>query len=267
MWLAGRLKAKVEGEAGKPRVTLSERLVEGGYPEPLGRTPARARQWHRQYLRTIVERDVKDVARVRDGAEVARLLELLALRSAQLFNASGLAGDIGLHRETIDHYLAVLERLFLVRRLPAWHRNEAKRLIKAPKVYLLDSGLAATLTDLSPDDWNTHRDRFGHLLESFVVQQLMAQAGWTDPDLRFWHYRDKDQVEVDLVITRGRETWGVEVKTAASVSSSDGQGLRRLAEQCGRHFRGGVVFHAGANALPMDDPRFLAVPLFHLWTM
>ena len=60
------------------------------------------------------------------------------------------------------------------------------------------------------------RERFGHLLESFVVQQLMAQATWTDPDLRFWHYRDKDQVEVDLVITRGRKTWGVEAKAAAT---------------------------------------------------
>lgn len=132
---------------------------------------------------------------------------------------------------------------------------------------LLDSGLAATLSSLSPDEWNTQRDRFGHLLESFVVQQLIAQAGWTDPDLRFWHYRDKDQVEVDLVVTRGRDTWGVEVKTAASVGPSDGRGLRRLAEQCGKHFRGGIVFHAGASALPMGDPRLIAVHLSRLWTM
>ena len=265
--MTGKLKPKVEGEGAEHRVTLQQRLVEGGFPEPLGRTPVRALQWHRQYLRTIVERDVKDVARVRDGGEVARLLELIALRAAQLLNASALAGDIGLHRETIEHYLAVLERLFLVRRLPAWHPNEAKRLVKTPKVYLLDSGLAATLAGLSPDDWNAQRERFGHLLESFVVQQLVAQAGWTDPDLRFWHYRDKDQVEVDVVITRGRDTWGVEVKTAASVGSADGHGLRRLAEQCGKQFRGGIVLYAGASVLPMRDARFLAVPLSHLWTI
>lgn len=134
-------------------------------------------------------------------------------------------------------------------------------------MYLLDSGLAATLNGLSPDDWNTQRERFGHLLESFVVRQLIAQAGWSDPDLRFSHYRDKDQVEVDPLITRGRDTWGVEVKTAASVGPSDGHGLRRLAEQCGKQFRGGIVFHAGVSALPMGNPRFLAVPLSHLWTM
>ena len=109
-------------------------------------------------------------------------------------------------------------------------------------------------------------DRLGHLLESFVVQQLMAQAGWTDPDLRFWHYRDKDQVEVDLVITRGRATSGVEVKAAATLAPSDGQGLRRLAEQCGRHFRGGMILHAGASILPTANSRVLAVPLSELWT-
>ena len=266
-FLAGRLVGKIEGDAGEPTPAPAERLVGGGYPEPLRRTPVRARQWHRQYLRTIIERDVQDIARVRDAGELARLLEALALRNAQLLNVTGLANDLDLRRETVDHYLAILERLFLVRRLPAWHRNDAKRLIKTPKAYLLDSGLASTLAGLQAVDWITQRDRFGHLLEAFVVQQLIAQAGWTDPDLRFWHYRDKDQVEVDLVITRGRDTWGVEVKSSSVVTSTAGQGLRRLAEQCGKHFQRGIVFHSGVHTLPMADKRFLAVPLAHLWSM
>ena len=172
--------------------SLAERLVAGGYPEPLTRTPRRARQWHRQYVRRIIERDVMDVARVRDANEPGRLPELLALRTAELFNASRLASDLGLRRETVEHYVFVLERLFLVRRLPAWRRNPANRLVTSPKLHLLDCGLAATLAGLSADHWLSGRDRMGHLLESFVVQQLAAQAAWTDPDLRFWHYRDKD---------------------------------------------------------------------------
>ena len=132
---------------------------------------------------------------------------------------------------------------------------------------MVDSGLAATLTGLTAADWSTQRDRFGHLLESFVVQQLMAQAGWTDPDLRFWHYRDKDQVEVDLVITRGAETWGVEVKSAVTATASDGQGLRRLADQCGANYRGGVLFYAGNSAFSLDDRHNLAMPLARLWSM
>ena len=263
--LQGALRPNIRPETTTAGPTLAERLVAGGYPEPLTRSPVRARQWHRQYLRGIIERDVREVARVRDVRELARMLELLALRSAQLFNASNLANDLGVHRETVEHYVTVLERLFLVRRLPAWHRNTAKRLIRSPKVHLLDSGLAATLADLTVADWLNNRDRMGNLLESFVVQQLSAQAAWTDPDLRFWHYRDKDRVEVDAVITRGRKTWGIEVKAAASVTSRDGRGLARLADQCGKDFERGILFYEGRDIFPLADKRMLAVPLSELW--
>ncbi|MDO8596366.1 MAG: ATP-binding protein [Sulfuricaulis sp.] len=264
-FLDGRLAPRIPGIEAAPVGHLQERLLRGGYPPAQLRSPERARQWHRQYLRTVLERDVADVARVRDAAELGRLVEIVALRSASLLNLSALGAELGMRRETADQYLSVLERLFLVRRLPAWHRNEAKRLIKTPKIHLLDSGLAATLAGLEAGDWTTRRDRFGHLIESFVVQQLIAQAGWTDPDLRFWHYRDKDQVEVDLVITRGRRTWGVEVKAAASVTPADGNGMRRLAEQCGKDFQGGMILYAGTSTLPTMDRRILAVPLSELW--
>ena len=263
--LQGAFKPSIRSETTTAGPALAERLVAGGYPEPLTRSPVRARQWHRQYLRGIIERDVREVARVRDARELARMLELLALRSAQLFNASNLANDLGVHRETVEHYVTVLERLFLVRRLPAWHRNTAKRLIRSPKVHLLDSGLAATLADLTVADWLNNRARMGNLLESFVVQQLSAQAAWTDPDLRFWHYRDKDRVEVDVVITRGRKTWGIEVKAAASVTSRDGRGLARLAAQCGKDFERGILFYAGRGIFPLPDKRMLALPLNELW--
>jgi len=243
------------------------RLVEGGYPEPLTRSPKRARQWHRQYLKSIIERDVKDVARVKDGHELARLIELLALRSAELMNISNLSKELGLHRETVEQYISILERIFLIRRLPAWHRNSAKRLIKTPKLHLVDSGLAATLTGLTAGDWIDRRDRMGHLLESFVIQQLIAQAAWTDPALRFWHYRDKDKVEVDLVITRGSMTWGVEVKAAASLNKKDTKGLTRLSDQCGEDFQGGIVLYNGLDTLPLGNTPFLAVPFSQLWEL
>ena len=263
--LNGAIKPGIRPETAPEEPSLPERLVAGGYPEPLTRPPVRSRQWHRQYLRSIIDRDVQDVARVRDARELARLLELLALRSAGILNTSNLANTLGLHRSTVDTYVAVLERLFLVRRLPAWHRNPAKRLIRTPKVHLLDTGLAATLANLTAYDWLGRRDRMGHLLESFVVQQLIAQAAWTEPDLRFWHYRDKDRVEVDIVITRGRKTWGIEVKASRALTPGDGNGLVRLADRCGEDFESGVLLYAGRDRLPLADERILAVPLSELW--
>lgn len=264
-FLDGRLEPEVTGDRAPAATTLPARLVAGGYPEPLTRAASRARQWHRQYLKAIIERDIKDVARIRDGENVARLLELLSLRTAGLLNTSGLAQDLGLHRDTIEHYLVLLERLFLVRRLSAWHRQPARRLLTTPKVHLVDSGLAATLAGLEEDDWLMRREVMGHLLESFVVQQVMTQATWTDPDVRFWHYRDKDKVEVDLVVTRGQSVWGIEIKAAASVDARDAKGLGRLAAECGDNFRGGILLYTGAAALPLGPTPFLAIPIRHLW--
>ncbi len=118
--------------------------------------------------------------------------------------------------------------------------------------------------DLHEEDWIGRRTAFGGLLESMVLQQLVAQAGWTDPALRFWHYRDKDQEEVDCVITRGSSVWGVEVKAAQSVSASDAKGLRRLKQQAGGGFAGGIVCYSGNSVLPLCDGEFLAVPLSKL---
>ena len=263
--LSAALKPQMAAGPSQGGPTLPERLTAGGYPEPLTRSPARARQWHRQYLRGIIERDVADMARIRDADQVARLLELLALRSGCLLSISALANELRLHREPLERYIAVLERLFLVRRLPPWHRNAAKRLIKSPKMHLLDTGLAATLAGLTVDAWLTDRPRMGFLLESFVVQQLIAQAAWTDPELRFWHYRDKDQVEVDVVITKASKVWGVEVKSAMSPGAGDGKGLARLANACGDDFQQGILLYAGADMLPLPDKRMLAVPLSALW--
>ena len=244
---------------------LGSRLVTGGYPEPLGRSPSRARQWHRQYVRSIVDRDVLDVGKVRDAEGVARLLQLLAARNGELLNTAGLSRELGLHRSTVREYIAVLERLFLVRRLAPWHRNVGKRLVRTPKMHLVDSGLAATLAGLRPEDWIAKRDRMGHLLESFVAHQFVTQAGWTDPDLRFWHFRDKDGQEVDLVMTIGSRTWGIEVKATSTPGRSAGRGMMRLAALCGDDFEGGILLYNGRDILPMDDARMLAVPLREMW--
>lgn len=265
-FLAGRIATEIRNEDESSATTIPCRLVAGGYPEPLTRPNARARQWHRQYLKSIIERDIKDVARIKDGNDLLRLLELLALRTGGLLNATGLAQDLGLHRTTVEHYIAVLEKLFLIRRLPAWHNNAARRLIKTPKIHMVDSGLSATLSDLTEKDWIDHRDQMGRLLESYVVQQIITQASWTGADLRFWHYRDKDKVEVDLVITQGRKVWGIEVKASRSVATQDGRGLSRLAAQCGQNFQRGIILYGGTSALPVASS-FLAVPITKLWQL
>lgn len=246
---------------------VAEAVCSGGYPEPNTRSEARARQWHQQYLKAIIQRDVKDIAAIRDEDEVLKMARVLAYRTGTLLNLSSLANELDISRETAEKYLSVLERLFLVQRLPAWHRNQAKRLIKAPKIHWVDSGLASTLNGLKVSDWLNYKVSFGAVLESFVVQQLIAQAAWLelDDELRFSHYRDKEQVDVDLVIEWGQGVWGIEVKKAASIQSKDGAGLAKLAEQTGSNFQGGVLFYCGNNCLPLATKNCFAVPIHWLW--
>ncbi|MDF3014224.1 MAG: ATPase, family [Cellvibrio sp.] len=262
--LTGKIKPNI---AGDQRVVagIAEAICRGGFPEPNSRPPSRARQWHRQYLNAIIQRDIKDIAAIRDETEMLKLFEMSAYRTANLLNVSNLANELSMRRETIEKYLTILERLFLIRRLPAWHSNQGNRLIKTPKMHLVDSGLAATLSDLHPEHWNDFSTDFGPLLETFVVQQLMTQASWLNDDLHFYHYRDKDQVEVDLVVERGKKVWGIEVIKAASIQAKDSAGLARLATQAGEQFQGGILLYGGSNTLPLLQKNCYAVPLSALW--
>ncbi len=253
------------GNPPVPPDDLASRMLAGGYPEANRRTLTRARSWYREYMRSMIDRDVSDVARIKDADEVARLLKLLAIRTGELQNINGLANELKLSYITVEKYLSVLERLFLIRRLPSWQKNHANRLIKAPKIHLIDSGLSASLSALDEDSWRDERSRMGHLLESFVVSQIFSQVGWTDEDLQCHHYRDKDKLEVDLVITRGTKTWGIEVKASSSVSTQDIKGLKRLSDHCGKNFIRGVVLYNGEDTLRLGDDRFHAVPISQLW--
>ena len=262
--LKGELKSAVAG-SGQVVEGVAEAICMGGYPEPNKRTRSAAKRWYGSYLKAIVQRDIKDLFQIQKEGELLRLIELLAYRTASLVNVSKLSIDSGIDRETCVRYLAILERLFLARLLPAWHRNQAKRLIKTPKIHMVDSGLAAYLNNLSVAEWASHGTEFGGLLESFVVQQLICQAGWVNPNLRFSHYRDKEKVEVDLVIELGRSVWGVEVKRSATFRNRDGAGLARLASQAGKQFKGGMLLYSGTNCLPLQTDGCFAVPLDHLW--
>ncbi len=265
-WLQNGIEPSLRGCPGPAPSQLPLRLVAGGYPEAVRRTAARARIWQKQYLRSIIERDIHDIASVKDGGDVARLLEYLSHQTAQLVNVTAMATSLNHTRPTVERYLGILEKLFLIRRLPAWHGNRSKRLVKAPKLHLCDSGLAAALSELRGDQWNEERTRFGHLLESFVLQQLIAMGGWMEETPRFCHYRDKDQIEVDVVLESGNRIWGVEVKAAASVHRADGKGLLRLADIAGGRFQGGVILYDGYETVAIHrEKRVFAVPISKLW--
>ncbi len=245
---------------------LMEKIIAGGYPAALARPGGRRRTtWYRDYMDAIVQRDVRDFSRIRSLSALPRLLAMGASQTAQLLNVTNLASSFQLSRPTIQDYLTLLERVFLIDLLPPWHSNRLRRLIKTPKLHLTDTGLASAMLVTSALDLKTDRTLLGSLMETFVFQEIRRQASWHDEAHSFFHYRDKDGAEVDIVIERGVTALaGVEVKAGATVRSADFRGLRKLREATGQKFRAGVVIYDGETCASFGD-RLYAVPCKLLW--
>ncbi len=246
---------------------LTERIVSGGYPPALARPAGRRRaNWYRNYIDAQVQRDIGALSRIRSLDALPRLLAVAATQTAQLFNVSRLAGPFQLSLPTIGDYIALLERVYLLERLPPWHGNRGKRLVKTPKLHIGDTGLACALLGTTAPSLLADRSLLGQLLETFVFQELRRQATWYVGPVEFFHYRDKDQIEVDIVMESGSRVAGVEVKAGATVTGSDFRGLRRLKDACGERFAAGVVLYDGETSVGFGDGLH-AVPMRLLWEM
>lgn len=247
--------------------SLEQRVLLGGYPEMLARTlPARRQAWARDYVRAIVQRDVRDIAQLDKLEQLPLLLRAIAQQSAQLTNFNQLAGQLGMDAKTARKYVGILEQVFLVKRLEPWSRNHLSRLIKTSKLHLLDTGLLATLRGPTPDRLARDRSTWGTLLETFVHAELLKMLPLQEHACRLLHYRDKDQVEVDIVLeTDSGQVAGFEVKAAASVNAADFAGLRKLRQAAGDDFIGGMVLYDGAHAASFGG-NLHAVPFSALWT-
>ena len=245
---------------------LAERIVAGGFPAALARrAQARRRTWYRDYVETQVQRDVRDLMRIRSLDALPRLLSLAAGQTARLINVADLAAPFELSRQTIHEYVTVLERVFLLERLPPWHTNRLSRLVKRPKLHLGDTGVACALLGVDAVSLHGDRDLLGQLLESFVLQELRRQASGRASSVEFHHFRDRDDFEVDIVLEDGTgRLAGVEVKAAATVHERDLRGLRKFGESAGTRFAAGVVLYDGSATIRFGESLF-AVPLRHLW--
>ncbi len=245
---------------------LAECIAAGGYPAALARSTGRRRSaWYRDYIETIVQRDVRDLARIASLDILPRLLAFAAGQTARLINISDLASPFQQSRPTIRDYVTLLARVFLLEELPPWHTNRLSRLIKTPKLHVGDTGLACALLGLDAAALIQDRNALGQLLETFVFQELRRQASWHEDEIRFHHYRDKEGAEVDIVLERGvGQVAGVKVKASATVTASDFRGLRKLKDDAGDRFVVGVVLYDGEMSVGFGDGLY-AIPIRNLW--
>lgn len=247
---------------------LMDRLFAGGFPEARARrAPARRRAWFSSYVTTILQRDVRDLANIEGLSDLPRLLSLLAARACGLLNVAELSRSTTIPKTTLSRYLTALQTVYLFEPATAWSGSPGRRLTRAPKIHLSDSGLIAHLLGLTGARLERDMTPIGPLLENFVAMEIRKQAGWSETAFEMMHFRAYSGEEVDVVLEdpAGRVV-GIEVKASATIVPRDLKGLRAFKESVGDRFHRGVVLYTGTSVVPFGEDLH-ALPVSALWRM
>ena len=267
--LAGDFQRAQAGAPGRPvgRQELAAKILHGGYPEPQKKNPRAKRVWFQSYTEGRLFKDFESLYAARGDyhTKLKAMMPCLAGLSGNLLRYSNIANDLELNDKLVKSYIEILELMFIVKRVPAYLKNRAKRLaVNMPKMHYVDTGLACHLLGLRSEEQLLSSPYYGGLLENLVYMECYKQAAWAKEDLNLYHFRDKRQHEVDIVLERDNgQITGIEVKASATVKTRDFRGLAKLAAFSGPLFAGGILFYAGEDILPfsVEDRRFHALPL------
>ena len=241
-------------------------LVSGGFPRALSKSnETRRGKWFRTYLSALLENDASDAISSENTDGLSHLAEVLAQYSGQLTNFSEIANNTKTSSKTVSRHVHLLEQIYVVGRLQPWFRNGLNRLIKTPKLHFIDSGLLTTIKGYNLAQLERERSLLGPILETFVYTELLKQINWSAFYISFYHYRDKDNTEIDFVLEDNSGFLvGIEVKASATVRSEDFKGLRKLFAIDPENFKIGIVLYDGTQVLPFGEKMF-AVPVSAMW--
>jgi hypothetical protein len=221
-------------------------------------TPSSWVRWWDGYVTTYLERDLRQVAQIDALVDFRRLMELLALRSGQMLNQSGLARDAGLSQPTAHRYLNLLETTNLFERVPSFATNRTTRMLKSPKVFWNDTGMAVFLAGYFQEEELRKAREVGNFFESFVFHHLKVLAQLMSPPARLFNWRTQAGQEVDVILEYGRKVLAIEVKQTTRPGYGDTHGLKAFLMDHPDAV-GGLLLHSGKEIRWLGE-RILAVP-------
>jgi predicted AAA+ superfamily ATPase len=262
-WLASRQLPDVPGE---PRSTYLERIARGGYPAVAQLSDRTRAIWLDGYVSGLLSRDAVDLMRV-EPTRLMTLIRLLAANQSGELVKARVARDAALPAASVTPYLDLLRRLFLIDLVPPWTPNLTRREVGRPKCVVTDPGLAARLVGATASSLEgvPAPASLGGLVEGLVVTELLAAATVSETNLRLYHYRDRNGVEVDLVAELDDgSVIGIEVKAAQGNSAAQFKGLRFLRDSLGDRFRGGVVLSMAGGTYRYAEGLW-GLPISALW--
>lgn len=223
---------------------LDTLLFDGFYPAVCSGKNV-SKLYYPSYVKTYLEKDVRDLLNVKDMMQFLRFMKLCAARVGSIFNASELSGEVGVDSKTIASWLSVLQASYIIYLLPPYYENISKRLVKSPKLYFCDPGLACYLLDIeSPRQ--LYRDKMrGNIFENFVVMEAVKHRMNAGKDGGVFFYRDSNKNEVDLLVKEEGEITALEIKSAQTYSNSFANILEKLPEWIKTPVRRSAVVYAG----------------------
>ncbi len=248
---------RIKGEDFKP-IHLEE-VLDGGMPSICLREVKDRAVWFKGYEQTYLERDIREISQIENLIAFRNLLHLAAFRTGQLFSSSQIGRDAKLSAPTASRYLSLLETTFVITRLSPYLRNKASRLIKSPKIYISDAGLACYLAGLTRSDLTPSEPFLGSMFETYVAQNILAilDSRWKEAQLHFWSVQGR--YEVDFVIEAGRACMALEIKSGTKWDEKDLLGLRAFLSST-PHCKAAILGYNGKDAVRLGD-RIWAFPL------
>ncbi len=249
------------------RELLASWIIAGGYPEVQSKSARAKSIWFKSYVQGRLFKDFDSLYTARGDyhSKLNALINYLAGLSGNLIKYSNISNDLELDDKLIKSYIQILELMFIVKRLPAYLKNRAKReATRMPKLHFVDTGLACYLLGIKSEEQLLYSQYYGGLLESLIFMECCKHAQWASNEISLYHFRDKQKNEVDIVLEQANsKVIGIEIKAAASVSLNDFKGLRKLADFTDKNFCYGVVFYSGERILPFHqgEHKFYALPM------
>jgi predicted AAA+ superfamily ATPase len=237
-------------ETQETSLSLDELLIKGFYPRIYhkGLNPT---ETYRYYFQTYIERDLRQLIHLRDLSLFEKFMKICAGRIGQIINWSSLSNDVGVSAQTIQHWISLLEASYVVVRLVPYFENFGKRVIKSPKLYFTDVGLAAFLLDIETPAQMARDPLKGNLFENLVIMDLMKQRYNQGKNVPFYYFRDQHGHEVDLLIKTGHQLIGLEIKAAQTFTPSFLNGLNYFQELVGERCQKGYLVYTGKETQKM----------------
>ena len=249
------------------RDAILEVAFRGGFPEPMLLQDRGRKRWHTDYVNAILERDLKEIARIHRKNAMRELVHTLAAWSGKFMDLSAIGSGLSIQRSTIESYINALETLYLVERVYPWIKTDYARVGKQSKLFMVDSGLMTSLLSWKMDQVRLDSDRSGKLIETFAFNEIMAQIDASDGRYELFHYRDREKREIDFLIEREDDALlAIEIKAGSAVTKRDFTHLRWFQKNLAKkQLFIGIILYTGEHPASFGD-NLWAVPFGLLWS-